>query len=172
MSGNICRFLVLVLNPTTQHISPQYQVIFDDDFTMVPSLNTIEECNKTFKQLFITATEYYIYPDNVEAGQSLLEWLSHVKKHQFATANPPHSHILDSGHIDTFPLSQPLDPEGVSVHDSGVEYPGVATSGASPALRLHTNETHPFLMLPLPVDSAVPEGRSLASAGDLLSAIS
>lgn len=38
----------LVLNPTTQHILPQYHVIFDDDFTMVPSLNTIEEWNKTF----------------------------------------------------------------------------------------------------------------------------
>ena len=38
----------LVINPTTQHTSPQYHVIFDDDLTMVPSLNIIEEWNKTF----------------------------------------------------------------------------------------------------------------------------
>jgi hypothetical protein len=28
----------LIYNPTTQHISPQYQVIFDDKFTTVPAL--------------------------------------------------------------------------------------------------------------------------------------
>ena len=70
----------LVLNLTTHHISPQYHVIFDDDFTTMSSLNTIEEHNKSFEQLFATTTEYFIDPDDVEAVLSLLhnEWLSPI----------------------------------------------------------------------------------------------
>jgi hypothetical protein len=30
------RSVALVYNPSTGHVSPQYQVVFDDDFTMVP----------------------------------------------------------------------------------------------------------------------------------------
>ena len=32
----------LVLNPCTGHVSPQYYVVFDDDFTTVPYLNSLD----------------------------------------------------------------------------------------------------------------------------------
>ena len=30
----------LILNPRTGHVSPQYHVVYDDDFTTVPYLHT------------------------------------------------------------------------------------------------------------------------------------
>ncbi len=50
----------LVLNPHMQHISPQYRIVFDDDFTMVPSLTTMDECNNMFEWLFEFCKEKYI----------------------------------------------------------------------------------------------------------------
>ena len=34
--------VALVLNPRTGHVSPQYHVVFDDDFTTVPYLNSMD----------------------------------------------------------------------------------------------------------------------------------
>jgi hypothetical protein len=42
----------LVFNPKTQHISPQYHVIFDDKFSTVPSLHSEAQRNKTWSELF------------------------------------------------------------------------------------------------------------------------
>ena len=50
----------LVFNPTTQHISPQYHVIFDDAFTTVPSLTTPEERDDLWADLFHSSREKYI----------------------------------------------------------------------------------------------------------------
>eukprot|EP00804_Cyclotella_cryptica_P008821 CCRYP_013059-RA/>CCRYP_013059-RA protein AED:0.64 eAED:0.36 QI:0/0/0/1/0/0.5/2/0/330 len=99
----------LVLNPTTKHISPQYHVIFDDDFTTVPSLNTIEERDKLFEQLFEMATEYFIDPDDVDARRSLLrdEWLSPLDQQRRATS----SSLLPT---DPSHLSPPSDQMGDS----------------------------------------------------------
>ena len=30
----------MVLNPSSGHVSPQYHVVFDDDFSLIPSLRT------------------------------------------------------------------------------------------------------------------------------------
>jgi hypothetical protein len=68
----------LVLNPSTQHISPQYHVVFDDDFTTVPSLTTVEERDKLFEWLFETRTEKYTDSSDLPDGQLTLrkEWLT------------------------------------------------------------------------------------------------
>ena len=79
----------LILNPKTQHISPQYHVIFDDDFSTVPAISTELFRNQEFERLFGLSRERYIDPldagadpslgeDVVEPPSSLLddEWLS------------------------------------------------------------------------------------------------
>ena len=56
----------LILNPKTQHISPQYHVVFDDDFSTVPAVSSELFRNQEFERLFGTARERYIDP--LEAG--------------------------------------------------------------------------------------------------------
>ena len=34
-----CRSVALILNPRTGHVSPQFHVVFDDNFTTVPYMN-------------------------------------------------------------------------------------------------------------------------------------
>ena len=50
----------LIFNPSTQHVSPQYHVIFDDAFTTVPCLTTLEERDDIFANLFHSSREKYI----------------------------------------------------------------------------------------------------------------
>ena len=50
----------LVFNPSTQRISPQYHVIFDDAFTTVPALTTVSERDSIFAGLFDSSREKYI----------------------------------------------------------------------------------------------------------------
>eukprot|EP00804_Cyclotella_cryptica_P000828 CCRYP_001075-RA/>CCRYP_001075-RA protein AED:0.12 eAED:0.13 QI:0/0/0/1/0/0.25/4/0/1066 len=68
----------LVLNPCTQHISPQFHVIFDDAFTTVPSLTNESERDQRFEQLFSTSRECYIDPSDITPHSELLDdhWLS------------------------------------------------------------------------------------------------
>ena len=66
----------LIFNPSTQHISPQFHVVFDDDFTTVPSISSPVERDARFEQLFElpTARERYVDPNDVEATGELDEW--------------------------------------------------------------------------------------------------
>lgn len=69
----------LVLNPRTQHISPQYHLIFDDNFTTVPSLYTLDERNTQWQQLFRREHyELFIDPNDTLQQRTLLQdqWLS------------------------------------------------------------------------------------------------
>jgi hypothetical protein len=69
----------LVLNPKTQHISPQYHVIFDDKFTTVPSLNSVEQRDAIWDELFKqNKNELFIDPDDLTLSRTLLEdqWLN------------------------------------------------------------------------------------------------
>jgi hypothetical protein len=68
----------LILNPTTQHISPRYYVVFNDDFTTVVSLTTVEERDKLFEWLFKTCTEKYTDSSDLPNGRLTLrkEWLT------------------------------------------------------------------------------------------------
>ena len=67
----------LIFNPTTQHISPQYHVIFDDAFSSVPSLTTPAERDEIFANLFHSSREKYIDEMDPEASEVQLdaEWL-------------------------------------------------------------------------------------------------
>eukprot|EP00956_Cyclotella_meneghiniana_P008409 scaffold11297_cov41-Cyclotella_meneghiniana.AAC.1 len=49
-----------VYNPKTQHISPQYHVIFDDHFTTVPAFTDEVERNEIFAQLFTSSRERFV----------------------------------------------------------------------------------------------------------------
>eukprot|EP00956_Cyclotella_meneghiniana_P016313 scaffold25755_cov49-Cyclotella_meneghiniana.AAC.1 len=58
----------LVYNPKTQHISPQYHVIFDDHFTTVPAFTDEVERNEIFAQLFTSSRERFV--DVEDSGAS------------------------------------------------------------------------------------------------------
>jgi hypothetical protein len=81
LSGCVCWFLrgalldscPIAYNPNTQHISPQYHVIFDDTFSTVPSFASEQQRNKQFEKLFNNgyedSVEYFLDPANAEAGR-------------------------------------------------------------------------------------------------------
>jgi hypothetical protein len=50
----------LVFNLRTPHISPQYHVIFDDEFTTILSMNTVAERDAKFEKLFESAAECFV----------------------------------------------------------------------------------------------------------------
>jgi hypothetical protein len=59
----------LVLNLSTGHVSPQYHVIFDDNFETVPSLNSnASDIDDKFATLFKSSREFYLdqISDNVD----------------------------------------------------------------------------------------------------------
>jgi hypothetical protein len=69
----------IVFNPKTQHISPQYHVIFDDKFSTVPSLHLEAQRNETWAELFKQEkNEIFIDPDDLTSSRSLLQddWLT------------------------------------------------------------------------------------------------
>ena len=68
----------LVLNPRTGYVSLQFHVVFDDAFSTVPSLYSVEEHDRWFEQLFESSREQFLDPTDVEAGMEMLEdqWLS------------------------------------------------------------------------------------------------
>jgi hypothetical protein len=61
----------LVLNPRTNHVTPQFHIIFDDAFTTVPSLtlNTVEQWDQRFVELFISSWRCFIDPSIVLGDQ-------------------------------------------------------------------------------------------------------
>jgi hypothetical protein len=80
----------LILNPKTQHISPQFHVIFDDDFTTVPAISDELARNQEFERLFELSKkaeesgswrpcERYVDSSDLDATDDPLlgdEWLS------------------------------------------------------------------------------------------------
>eukprot|EP00804_Cyclotella_cryptica_P027788 CCRYP_009212-RA/>CCRYP_009212-RA protein AED:0.44 eAED:0.14 QI:0/-1/0/1/-1/1/1/0/824 len=68
-SSNHSSLVPLIYNPRSQHISPQYHVIFDDAFLTVPALNTPTEMDDQFACLFETSRESFVDPHDVEARQ-------------------------------------------------------------------------------------------------------
>lgn len=55
----------LVYNISTQHISSQFHVIFDDEFSTVPALTSIVEQDETFERLFETSCERFLDEDDL-----------------------------------------------------------------------------------------------------------
>ena len=75
----------LVLNPRTQHISPQYHVIFDDAFSTAPSLCPVAERDARFEQLFDTAEFFIEHDDATRANLELSpEWLTSSEREAIA----------------------------------------------------------------------------------------
>eukprot|EP00804_Cyclotella_cryptica_P017792 CCRYP_001210-RA/>CCRYP_001210-RA protein AED:0.65 eAED:0.36 QI:0/-1/0/1/-1/1/1/0/317 len=68
----------LVFNPRSQRVSPQYHVIFDDGFSTVPSLHSIEERDRRFEELFQTSRESFLDPSGADKHGPPLDddWLS------------------------------------------------------------------------------------------------
>lgn len=50
----------LVYNPKTQHISPQFHVIFDDHFSTTPTLTTEIKQNEIFQKLYSSSRECFV----------------------------------------------------------------------------------------------------------------
>jgi hypothetical protein len=108
----------LVLNPKTQHISPQFHVIFDDDFSTVPAVADETVRNHLFEKLFDVSRERFIDPfdagatpnlgdDVVEPPSKLLadEWLSEDELQERLRSAVPEGATA----------SVPIVPEGVQV---------------------------------------------------------
>eukprot|EP00804_Cyclotella_cryptica_P016958 CCRYP_001893-RA/>CCRYP_001893-RA protein AED:0.31 eAED:0.30 QI:0/0/0/1/0/0.33/3/0/518 len=143
----------LVLNPMTQHILPQYHVIFDDDFATVPSLNTIEEWDKLFDQLFDTATESYIDPDDHidslhqsplldPTGESI-----HDSAVEFLRVVPPDL-LPTNAHLHANKL-RPVHPAPVSAELAAPERESLASEGGDP-LAVSEGDPSPPHRLPSP----------------------
>ena len=70
--------VALVYNPKTQHISPQYHIIFDNTFSAVPSFANKQQRNETFEKLFENgcgnSVEYFVDPADAEAGRVPNNW--------------------------------------------------------------------------------------------------
>eukprot|EP00804_Cyclotella_cryptica_P013428 CCRYP_005167-RA/>CCRYP_005167-RA protein AED:0.30 eAED:0.34 QI:0/0/0/1/0/0/3/0/603 len=68
----------LIFNPRTQRVSPQYHVIFDDAFSTVPSLYSVEERNTRFEDMFHTSRESFLDPCGADSVAPPLDgdWLS------------------------------------------------------------------------------------------------
>lgn len=132
----------LILNPTTQHISPQYHVIFDDEFTTVPALTTDAQRNDLFAELFTSSRERFVDDNDLthlpslptdDAGDTIegsdllgSEWLSPDD----TTPNPPPTSqtIPDLHAMERRPItmSPSKDPEGAITQASS------PSEGASP----------------------------------------
>ena len=65
--------VALIFNPRTGHISPQFHVIFDDDFTTVPSLRT-SQVPPFWAELVCASSKLHVYTERqVDTWQSLPE---------------------------------------------------------------------------------------------------
>ena len=60
--------VALVLNPNTLHVSPQYHVVFDDEFTMVNSLRNGELPNKWLQ--LVTSSSELVMDQDFELSQT------------------------------------------------------------------------------------------------------
>jgi hypothetical protein len=71
--------VALVYNPTTQHVSPQYHVIFDDTFSTVPALASESKRDELFEKLYDNGSgdsvEYYIDSKDADAGRVTDSWI-------------------------------------------------------------------------------------------------
>jgi hypothetical protein len=136
----------LIFNPRTQRLSPQYHVIFDDAFSTVPSLYSIEERDKRFEELFHTSRECFLDPADADSVRPPLddEWLSPDDLEERHRASAPSTGPLVFDPLSLVPTQphapQPVVPEGVvlpephqSSMDAGVDAAAVLSQTPSAA---------------------------------------
>jgi transposase InsO family protein len=132
----------LILNPTTQHISPQYHVIFDDDFTTVSSVADEAFQNQQFEKLYELSRERYIDPMDVTATDDDVEylpsdllgtdWLSDEEKSRRQDRQDNHSVSQDSeGAIAGVPIAE--ESEGVWLPEHPLRPPSPVSPTAVPS---------------------------------------
>lgn len=106
----------LIYNPSTQHISPQFHVNFDDQFSTVPALTTEIQRDEIFEKLFRTSREKFIDDEDLQAedfdpnlASELLgdEWLSPEELALRTSRRKPEGDLHASAQ-----RPPPADPEG------------------------------------------------------------
>ena len=100
----------LVLNLRTGHISPQYHVIFDDNFETVPSLNSSStDIDDKFASLFDSAKDFYLdqiaEDDDVPLPSLSPEWDDVPAVPEGANAAPEGANAVPEG--DQFDFDNP-----------------------------------------------------------------
>eukprot|EP00804_Cyclotella_cryptica_P024638 CCRYP_001657-RA/>CCRYP_001657-RA protein AED:0.40 eAED:-0.13 QI:0/0/0/0.5/0.66/0.5/4/0/842 len=155
----------LVFNPRTQRMSPQYHVIFDDGFSTVPSLHTVDERDRRFEDLFHTSCEPFLDPSGTDNdGPPLSDnWLSPVELLQRSQAPASRPEPLTFDPMSLIPRRSapvPDAPEGdppSTSHPSPSVPEGVVSLDSSPPSISDVGDDS--LPVPLP-PSPVPPVRS------------
>jgi hypothetical protein len=100
--------VALILNPRTGHISPQFHVVFDDDFTTVPYLRKME-VPPHWAELVRSSAEVQLYTEHqVSTWQSLPEVENELGDFSYEQATATRSNQDSEGGIlhTTQPLQQ------------------------------------------------------------------
>jgi hypothetical protein len=140
--------VVLVLNPRTGHISPQFHVVFDDDFTTVPYLRKME-VPPHWAELVRSSAEVQLYTEHqVSTWQSLPEVENEIGDFSYEQATATRSN-QDSEGGNLHP-SQPLHNvknKRVSFSDTSVRNEQEIISTTTP-----NANSHNLWQMPLAID--------------------
>ena len=139
----------LVFNPRTQRVSPQYHVIFDDAFSTVPSLYSVEERNTRFEDMFHTSRESFLDSGGADSVAPPLDtdWLSPSELAQRPNAAPPTPNLRPFDPMSLVPQqATPPVPEGAParpISPPPVEPEGDTLPSPPPASLLHPDDLLP-----------------------------
>jgi hypothetical protein len=128
--------VALVYNPKTQHISPQYHIIFDDTFSMVPFFANEQQQNETFEKLFENgcgnSVQYFVDPADAEAGRVTDNW-----------TNADNGDGVEGTGAGGSEGAQDGVPEGAGTSEGASEVVAPDTVPFSNTNPLHRNESRP-----------------------------
>jgi hypothetical protein len=139
--------VALVYNPTTQHISPQYHVIFDDTFSTVPSFTSAATRDKLFEQLYDNgrgdSVEYFIDSADADAGRVTDNWRNRVPVEDETSEGDEQGVPRNGDSEGVAPV--PIASEGASDGDTEGAAPiPIVSKGDGVAMNpLHRNESRP-----------------------------
>jgi len=105
----------LILNPVTGHVSAQFHVVFDDDFSLVPALRDSDLTPPNWKSLFESKCEHFTDPADDEQFASLdhLVWdSSDLSSLDQPTSVAPNDKAIQD-HSFAPPTQQDLLPDGL-----------------------------------------------------------
>ena len=152
----------LILNPITKSITPQYHVIFDDEFSTVPSIAASEEPPPFWKELeldenFRSSHEFAVEID-ADSGVALsTEWMSPAELEEHDRRQARLAAIRP-----TFQYKEPLYPGGAT---TSTPQPGGATTSTpqpaptgvpKPSPTATPTSTTPSTSAPTPSSSSPP----------------
>eukprot|EP00804_Cyclotella_cryptica_P024840 CCRYP_001779-RA/>CCRYP_001779-RA protein AED:0.06 eAED:0.06 QI:0/0/0/1/0/0/3/0/1231 len=155
----------LVFNPRTQPVSPQYHVIFDDAFSTVPSLYSVEERNTRFENLFHTSRESFLDPCGADflAPPLDADWLSPFDLAQRPNAATPTPDLRPFDPMSLVPQqATPPVPEGAPAHPispPSLEPEGETLPSPPPSSMLHPDDLLPPTHDPPDINPSSPASR-------------